>query len=102
MININGERWRIRLVSPSHPILVYKTGLPAIGCCDDITKTIYISQALPYWELKEVLCHELVHAVMYSFNIEMPDETEEIVANAIAVFGEDIIILTNSLLDKLI
>ena len=35
------------MVSPSHPVLVHKSGPPAIGCCDDPTRTIYISNTLP-------------------------------------------------------
>jgi hypothetical protein len=99
---INGELWRVRLVPPSHPILVYKTGLPAIGCCDDITKTIYISQALSPNEIRQVLCHELVHSIMYSYNIDLEDSVEELVANIIAYYGDEIIYLTNMVFDKLI
>lgn len=101
MIIINGERWRVRLVPPSHPILVYKTGFPAIGCCDDITKTIYLSQVLSPEEMKFVLCHEIVHAFMYSYNIMMDDEDEEMLANIIAEYGDAIIQLTNIVYDKL-
>lgn len=101
MIIINGERWRVRLVSPSHPILVYKTGLPALGCCDDVTKTIYLSQSLSPAKMRQVLCHELVHAAMYSYNVDLEDNIEEIVANIIAEYGDEIIHLTNVTFDKL-
>jgi Zn-dependent peptidase ImmA (M78 family) len=100
MIVINGERWRVRIVSPSHPILVYKTGNLALGCCDDITKTIYLSQSLSKHKMRQVLCHELVHAAMYSYNVDLEDNIEEIVANIIAEYGDEIIRLTNTF-DKL-
>lgn len=101
MITINGERWRVRIVAPSHPILTYKTGLPALGCCDDVTKTIYLSQSLSRSKMRQVLCHELVHATMYSYNIDLNNDIEEIVANIVADYGDEIIKLTNVAFDKL-
>lgn len=101
MIVINGERWRVRLVSPSYPILIYKSGPPAIGCCDDITKTIYISNALSRERMRKVLCHEIVHAAMYSYDVDMPDDIEEIVADLVATYGDEIIRLTHIAYDKL-
>jgi len=102
MIVINGERWRVRLVSPSHPFLVTGRGTPALGSCDDITKTIYISNILTPQRIKKVLCHEIVHAFMYSYNVNITDEVEEIVADLIATYGEQIIRLTRITYDKLI
>ena len=43
------------MVSPSHPVLVHKSGPPAIGCCDDPTKTIYISNTLSSSMIRKVL-----------------------------------------------
>lgn len=101
MIIINGERWRVRRIPPSHPVLVYKTGAPAIGCCDDITKTIYLSYTLSPAMTKRVLCHEIVHAFMYSYNVPLTDEVEEIVANIIDTYGYSIISWTNAAYDNL-
>ena len=101
MIRINGELWRVRLVPPQHPIL-YRNGNPALGCCDDITKTIYISNILSQREMKKVLCHEIVHAAMYSYDVEMSDYTEEIVADMIATYGNEIMSLTHMTYDKML
>ena len=46
MFVINGERWGVFLVSPSHPKLQRIDGTFAIGACDDITKGIYINEEL--------------------------------------------------------
>ena len=43
MFDINGEYWRVLLVSPNHPQLIRPDGNAALGVCDDITKTIYIN-----------------------------------------------------------
>lgn len=101
MIRINGELWRVRLVSPQHPIL-FRNGNPALGCCDDITKTIYISNILSQQEMKKVLCHEIVHAAMYSYNVDMSDYVEEIVADMIATYGNEIMNLTHITYDKML
>jgi hypothetical protein len=87
MININGEEWEILLVSPFHPSLRRSNGTHTIGCCDDITKTIYISEDISDFYLKKVLCHELTHAAMYSFNVYLNYEQEEMVADLIATYG---------------
>ena len=101
MININGSEWGILLVSPFHPSLRRIDGSYSIGCCDDLLKTIYISEDIGKYKFKKVLCHELVHAAMYSYNIYMSYEQEEMVADLIATYGQEIINITNVVYDKI-
>lgn len=100
MIKINGELWRVRLVHPSHPLLTAYRTTPAIGCCDDISKTICISNALSPSMIRKVLCHEIVHAMMYSYNVDLSYQEEELVADLISTYGDEIIRLTNIVYDK--
>lgn len=97
MIAINGQRWRILFVPPSHPPL----DSHAYGCCDSVIKTIYISNALSFPMIKKVLCHEIVHATVSSYGIQMKYEEEELVADVIATHGQEIIALTNSAYKKI-
>ena len=101
MIKINGELWRVRIVPPQHPAL-YRNGNPALGCCDDIVKTIFISNILTQREMKKVLCHEMVHAAMYSYDVPITDYIEEIVADLIATYGNEIMSLTHMTYDKML
>ena len=101
MIKINGELWRVRIVPPQHPAL-YRNGNPALGCCDDIVKTIFISNILTQREMKKVLCHEMVHAAMYSYDVPMSDAVEEIVADMIATYGNEIMTLSNMTYDVML
>lgn len=101
MIKINGELWRIRIVPPQHPAL-YRNGNPALGCCDDVVKTIFISNILTQREMKKVLCHEMVHAAMYSYDVPITDYVEEIVADLIATYGNEIMSLTHMTYDKML
>lgn len=95
MIIINGEEWRILLVSPFHPLLQRTDGQFTLGACDDNFKTIYISNNLSEFKLKKVLCHEITHAVMFSYNICLTNEQEEIFADLIATYGQLIIDLAD-------
>ena len=43
---INGIRWIVRLVTPSHPMLLTPRNTHALGACDKATQTIYIDETL--------------------------------------------------------
>ena len=101
MLNINGENWRVLLVSPNHPMMQRYDGSWTIGACDDESKTIYISENLDSALMKKVLCHEITHAAMFSYNIILTLEQEELVADLIATYGQEIICMTNLLFNRL-
>lgn len=101
MIKINGEEWRVLLVSPSHPALRRSDGNYALGSCDDIEKTLYITNDIKELYLKKVLCHELTHAAMFSYDVDLSYEQEEIVADIIATYGAEIVHMANELFIRL-
>ena len=72
-----------------------------IGVCDDNTKTIYLSNLLRGKKLKQVLCHEIVHAAMFSYNVELDYEQEELLANLIAIYGKEIVQITDNIFKRL-
>lgn len=101
MFTINKEQWRVKLCSEHHPMLRRSDGSYSIGACDDPSKTIYLNEHLRGDVLKKVLCHELTHAAMFSYNVELSIEQEEILAEIISTYGEEIIEITNMLFQKL-
>lgn len=101
MININGENWKILIVSSNHPAVQRPDGTYTLGCCDDLLKTIFVVENLTDYYFKKVLCHELVHACMYSYNVELNDYQEEVLADLIATYGQEIIFITNSMFKRL-
>ena len=101
MFNINGIDWKIKLTSSNHPKLKRNNSSIALASCDDTTKTIYISDIVPIWKIKKVLCHEIVHASMFSYNINLTIDQEEIIADLIATYGEEIIEITNKIFNKI-
>jgi len=68
---INGEEWQIEFVPPDHYMLYTSAGNYTLGVCDDRLKTIYINNKLSRQKLRKVLCHEITHAAMFSYNVEM-------------------------------
>lgn len=101
MFTINGEKWLVKFEQPSAEIFITEDGFRTIGVCDDVTKTIHLANSLRGKFLKKVLCHELVHAAMFSYNIKLEYEQEELLANLIATYGEEIIQITNDVFKRL-
>jgi hypothetical protein len=101
MFNINGVDWKIKIVSSNHPNLKRRNGSVALGSCDNNTNIIYISESVPDYKLKKVLCHEITHAAMFSYDIIITLEQEELLADLIATYGEEIIFITNKIFKKI-
>lgn len=101
MFNINDDSWRIVFTSPTHPALMRSDGNFTIGSCDNIKKTIYISENLKPEQMKRVLCHEIAHAAMFSYNVELSIEQEELLADLMATYGQEIISTTNKIFNRL-
>ena len=95
MIVVNGKRWLVLLVPPSHPFLTEYRNEPALGCCDRNTQTICINNTLSKSSMRKVLCHEIVHAFMYSYSIPLGYYEEEKIADIIATYGHSMVQLTD-------
>jgi hypothetical protein len=52
------------------------SGEYTVGACDNLTRTIYLSETLSGDFLKKVLCHEITHAAMFSYNVDLSLEQE--------------------------
>lgn len=96
MFIINGIEWKVEFTSSQNPILNNHLGL-----CDNTTKTIYLANDLEGFMLKKVLCHEVVHAAMFSYHVSLSYEQEEVIADIIATYGNEIIDITNKVFKKL-
>lgn len=92
---INNMRWGVRMVAPSHPLLLTPWRTHALGVCDKATQTIYIDKTLQPAQVKQVLCHEIVHAFMFSYGVYLSYDEEEMIAELITEFGDDILNLTD-------
>lgn len=101
MFKINGDNWRVVFVSPYHPMLQKKDDSYTLGACVDDTKKIYINNELSLEKLKKVLCHEITHAAMFSYDIQLTEDQEELLADLLATYGQEIIDITNKIFSKI-
>ena len=101
MFSINNIQWFLKFVKPNDEILQTQDGKYTVGVCDHPTKTIYINETLRGAFLRKVLCHEVAHAAMFSYGVELTLEQEELLADLIATYGQEIIKITNKLFKKL-
>lgn len=101
MFNINGENWRVVMTSPTHPMLIRSDGSLSIGACDRDTRSIYLSENLNPSSMKKVLCHEVAHAAMFSYDVDLSIEQEELLADLIATYGQEIITTTNKIFSRI-
>ena len=101
MFLINNVYWKLQFVSIDYPLLQRMDGTYTIGACDNLTRTIYINETLQGNLLRKVLCHQITHAAMFSYNVNLSIEQQELVADLISTYGDQIIYITNKIFNKL-
>lgn len=98
---VNNIRWHVIQVPPTHPMLLNDAGNFTLGCCNNNYKTIYIAQGLGWEKFKKVLCHEITHAAMYSYQIWLTEDQEELIADILSTYGDEVITVTNRVFKKI-
>jgi len=98
---INGLGWRVRIVPPTYPMLLTNRNTFTLGCCDNSTKTIYIADGLDEVKFRKVLAHEVTHAAMFSYNVILTLDQEELLADIFSTYGDEIIAVTNRVFKKI-
>ncbi len=98
---INKQLWHLQIVPSTFPLLLTSSGNFTLGCCDNNTMTIYIADGLSDFKFRKVLCHELTHAAMFSYNVELTLDQEELLADIISTYGHEIIYITNKVFRKI-
>lgn len=95
---INGKSWKIKSAKAGSPKLTRSDGSITIGMTEGDTRTIYLYEGLKGRLLDKVLAHELVHAFMFSYNINIDIEFEEYMADWISIYGRDLVYLLDDLM----
>ena len=98
---INGKAWQERLVPPSYPALLMNYDRFTLGCCDNISKTIFIADGLSESKFYKVLGHEIVHAAMFSYQVLLTEDQEELLADVFSTYGSEIVMVTNKVFRKI-
>ena len=99
MFEINGILWEIVWVSPRNSELRRSDGSLTVGMTDNNKKCVFLSSALTGAFLRRVLAHELCHCFCFSYDIYMPIEEEERLADWISLYGTDLIYLLDDLMN---
>lgn len=101
-MEINGLSWKIMFVKGNSDCLRRSDGSLTVGVTDISTQTVCLNENLRGFFLRKVLCHEIVHCFCFSYNVVLPIETEEIVADFVATYGTDVIDLTDRILQDMV
>lgn len=96
MFSVNGIKWKEVFVPSDADCLE-----GAVAVCDNNTKTIYVREGLRDEDLRKVLSHELTHAAMFSYDIHLSLKQEELLADLLATYGEEIIVKANELFERI-
>lgn len=94
---MNGINWTVSLVRADSPMLMRSDGSFTCGMCDRETQEICISELLQGAFLRKVLIHEVCHSAMFSYEIDMSVEQEELFCDLISTYGDEIISVADSL-----
>ena len=99
---VNGTIWTLQFVNPRSMHLMTSTGIYTLGVTDNNVKTVFIANNLSEYMTDKVVAHELTHVHSMEYNYYMPIEVEEVVADFISLFGRDIVVLANDIMNNLL
>lgn len=102
MFEVNGIWWNLSLVEPYSGNLKRSDNTFTLGVTDNNNKTVYIDNHLYGAMLDKVICHELCHVFSFSYNLNIPIETEEIIADFLATYGRDVFIVADDILQRFV
>ena len=102
MFTINGIEWNIVFTSAYSTDLKRSDGSITVGMTDWNTKCVYLSKSLKGAFLRRVLAHELCHCFCFSYNISMPIEEEEFMADWISLYGTELVYLLDDLMGSIL
>lgn len=98
---INGIKWKVRVVSPEHPRLIRSNGSRTDGCCDRHAHSIYLNGYININKMQKVLYHEITHAAMFSYDIDLSLQQEELIADLLASYGKEIITTADNIFNRI-
>ena len=98
---VNNQEWKLQFVKSNNHNLTRSDGSITIGMTDNNTKTVYINNRLSDYMTDKVLAHELCHVFCFSYDIYMPIEQEEYLADWISRYGRELVYLLDDLMQTL-
>ena len=89
MFIINNIMWQIVFVPSDSNKLMRSDGSISLAVTDFNDKTVYVSDDVKNGYLRKVMAHELCHCFCFSYNIYMPIQQEEYLADWISLYGAE-------------
>ena len=99
---VNNQIWQVEFVNPSDYNLKRSDGSITLGMTDNNTKTIYINNRLNNYLTRKVIAHELCHCFCFSYDVYMPIDEEERLADWISLYGTELVYLLDDILNLII
>ncbi len=101
-IIINGFEWKVHFVSQNHDELTDDNGKPSLyGVALMRECEIYIDGDLPKGLMEKIVTHELVHAVAYSYDVDLDNVDEEKMCDFIWTYFDAIKLYRDIVLEKI-
>lgn len=101
IFDVNGETWGIAFVDPRNSVLMRSDGSFSIAVTDDTTKTISISKGISGDFLRKVISHEICHVYSFAYDLFIPIDIEEQIADFIATYGRDVLQTADEIFKRL-
>ena len=101
MFEINGIEWNIAWVNAYSSDLRRSDGSYTVGMTDWHRKSVYLAKGLKGAFLRKVMAHELVHCFCFSYDVHIPIQQEEFMADWVSLYGEDLIYLLDDLMQTI-
>lgn len=98
--SVNGDVWGIAFVPPYSDYL-WMGDRFTVGVTDRSDHMIYLSDGLYGNFLRAVLSHEICHAIMASYDIDMDIPDEECVCQIMENYGDEVSKLTEEIMENL-
>lgn len=102
MFQVNGLNWEISLVEPHSPMLRRSDNTITLGVTDNNDRMVYMNNRLSYDMFDKVLCHELCHVFSFAYNLHIPIEIEEMIADFLSTYGRDVIAVADDILKEVL
>lgn len=90
-VNINGLDWNVFFVDKTHEELVGEDGEQnAYGIALLREGEIYIDDSLPKGLMRKIVTHELIHAVAFTYSVDLDNADEEQICDFVATHFEEL------------
>lgn len=98
---VNGIKWNVYKVPPNSIHLRRSDGVFTLGVTDWNKRTVYLSNMLYGAFLRKVYIHEVCHAAIFSYGINLDLEQEEFLCDFIATYGDEVFSIVDDLFGTL-